>query len=180
MNNKKAQLQLKDSLRFIGEFEAYSLKDNSLLYSDNNQIQSVGARTIARLMCLGQYGKEKPIFSNIKASISLATASDRNALTIPGEFSNEVVEASEFYNSIQSNVYKEQYIECNGIFSTPPPSFLGVEKGNIVSEPYRHFGLYLSSMTDIEEYLFAYKYIKKGIIYPEGFGIRIKWKIKFL
>jgi hypothetical protein len=177
---RKAQFQMKEKFYYRGEFDVFSLKDNKLLYSDHNQVQTAGAKTIAKLLCLGQFGREKPVFSNIKASISNETAQGVDTILLPGEFTSNVVEASRFYTSIESNPNKEQNIDCYGEFLTVPPSYLITESGTYTSEPFYHFGLYLSSMSDIEEYLFAYKYIEKGIIYPEGFGIRIRWRLRFL
>jgi hypothetical protein len=171
-----------------GEFEIYTYpisdpENLTLAYKDHNQIQFLGANVIARLLCLGQYGKTPPVFTNIKASVyqdrigtevkSIPIGQQINLF--PGEpfYLNTVVEADTFASTINTKLYQRQYVKNIGTFESVPPKMI-VDSD---SGTYYHFGLFMSAFTDIEEYLFAYKFIDNGFTYPDGFGLKIHWTI---
>lgn len=172
----------------LGQFEVelYPLEKPDVvktIYMDKNQTQRLGNNVLARLLCLGGYGRDIPVFSNIKASTFLnsnatvpqPTPLNITDITFPGEpeFLDAVVEATTFNASFTTNLYDSQYSRCVGAFEMTPPRTLNNTDG-----VFYHFGLFLSSFQDVEEYLFAYKFIPTGIVYPEGFGIKIRWDIR--
>ena len=197
-------IKFSDNIILEGSFKILEIdnKYNNIrtLYEDHNQIQALGANVLCRLLCTGYYGTSKPSFSNIKASTSTDTVIDPNTSIpigipirwsisdpeypgpprLPGDplFPEQVVEADTFTSTPSSNLYKGQYITNEGIFLNPPPSTGEISSSQNISS-FHHFGLYISSFSDIEEYLFAYRYSDAGFSYPVDFGLRIVWTINF-
>ena len=186
----KSSLEFKDNFCDAGNFSisTYPLcnhnpYDEKVIYEDHNQVQRLGANVLARLLCMNAYGRCIPVFSNIKASTFLNSGSkvpqptplEITDIQFPGEPNHldYVVEAFQFYTDYSTNLYDTQYARCIGTFEDIPPRTLDNTDG-----VFYHFGLFLSSFKDVEEYMFAYKYIPTGIIYPEGFGLKVRWDIR--
>jgi hypothetical protein len=198
-----SSLKFSDKLILEGSFKLTTInskfEDINVLYEDHNQIQSLGANVLCRLLCTGYYGKGKPIFSNIKASASSESVVDSDGIKIgipkywlsgeveypspprlPGDPASPemIVEADIFTSTASTNLYRDQYIRNEGIFLNPPPTSGEITSGESVAA-FHHFGLYMSSFTDIEEYLYAYKYTEVGFSYPTDFGLRVVWTVNF-
>lgn len=174
-----------EGLFCVYKFDISNPRNEIMIYENHNQVQTYGCATLGSVIVQGMTADNHISFSNMKASSAFysSTGSTGNetlsvdSIILPGEsISGQPLlrEADIFSSGVITNLLQDQYVENIGVFTTPPPSSSPlVQYGT-----YYHFGLYLSSFKDIEEVLFAYKFIEKGITFDNEAGLRIVWNIK--
>lgn len=165
-----------------GEFSAYLFnkesKEEELVYRDTNQLQAKGMTVLAyRLTDEWRDLDPLPEFYTMKASVfrdpTGTSELSQGALDMPASVIDPTMisEADSFEVVVPDDISVPPRLEIEGIFLTPPPG---------LKTAYRHFGLYtLTTFPDktTQQTLYAYKYIDRGIAFPDNTGLRIMWKI---